>query len=99
MVRRGSTVRVRQRASKLPAKAGFLLPKLIQRSTSFVRRGAITANAAGCRGTGVNPGERKAPAPTEEAQWILGTVLGDTAGARADVRWFSLDRTRYRRER
>src|SRR2546428_5712905 len=38
MVRRGSTVRVRQRAYKIPAKRGFLLTELILRSTSWSRR-------------------------------------------------------------
>jgi hypothetical protein len=36
----GSTVRVRQRASKIPAKRDFLLSELVQPSTSFARRGS-----------------------------------------------------------
>jgi hypothetical protein len=40
MVRRGSTVRVHQRALQNPAKSGILLSDLVQPSTSFVRRGS-----------------------------------------------------------
>ena len=70
---------------KLPAKAGFLLPKLVQRSTSFAKRGTMSAKAASRRGTGVNPGERKAPSPGEEDRSIVGTGFGDTADVKAEV--------------
>ena len=78
MVRRGSTVRVRQRACEIPATAGFLLPRAVWRSASFGRRAATSATTAGRRRTGLNREDREAPPPSEKDWSLLGTGLGDT---------------------
>ena len=77
MVRRGSTVRVRQRALKIPAKRGFLLSDLVQPGTSLARRGSRVGGGSTTQRVAGNH-QRFHGAPTELRSW--GQVLGTNDG-------------------
>jgi hypothetical protein len=77
MVRRGSTVRVRQRALKIPAKRGVLLSDLVQPSTSFARRGS-RVNGGSTRQRVAGNHKRFLGAPAASRSW--GQVLGTNDG-------------------
>ncbi len=72
--------------SDIPAQAVFVAQSGTTEHRAFTRRGTTRVLVARPpRGTGVNPGERKAPSRSEEGQRILGTGFGDTSGVKAEA--------------